>query len=158
MTLDMHIHDVDFIRYLMGAEPDEIHASAAKDKNGIIQHIYTTYRFGEALLMAEGSWDYPVNMPFSASFRVRLEGAALILDDSGVLTVYPEMGEKFVPELPPKQLVDLGINVSDLTSYLEELGSFVENIKACESRETVSLSDAVSSLRLVLKEIEYVRG
>ena len=97
MALDMHIHDADFIRYLMDAEPDEINARAAKDMNGIIQHIYATYRFGEALLMAEASWDYPVNMPFCASFRLRLEGAALILDDIGVLTVYQEDGETLFP-------------------------------------------------------------
>ena len=158
MALDMHIHDADFIRYLMDAEPDEINARAAKDMNGIIQHIYATYRFGEALLMAEASWDYPVNMPFCASFRLRLEGAALILDDRGVLTVYQEDGETFVPEFPSKLVVDLGINVSNLSTYLNELSNFVENIKAEEPREIVSLSQAVASFRLVCREIEIAEG
>ncbi len=150
----MHIHDVDFIRYLMDGEPDEMNAWAVKDKEGIVQHIWSSYRFGDALLTAEGSWDYPAEFPFSQTFRVRLEKAAVVLDESGVLTVYSEEGGKLVPELGEKEEMDLGINVSDLGPYMNEVKYFVETILAGNREGIASLSEAVASFRLVWKVLE----
>lgn len=157
MALDMHIHDVDYIRYLMGGEPEDMSSWGVRDQEGCIQHIWTSYRYGDALLIAEGSWDYPANLPFAATFRVRLEKAALVLDGEGVLTVYPEEGDKFVPELGPKETMDLGINVSDLGPYLKEIRYFVENIRTGNQEGIASLSEAVESCRLVWKELQKLK-
>ena len=153
MALDMHIHDVDFIRYLIGQEPENMRSWAVRDKEGIVQHIWTSYSFGDALLTAECSWDYPVSLPFMQTFRVRLERAAIMLDAVGILTVYPEEGDPFVPQLGAKEEMDLGINVSDLGPYMNEMGYFVENIQA--GKEGIgSLSEAIASFRLVWKELK----
>ena len=153
MALDMHIHDVDFIRYLIGQEPENMRSWAVRDKEGIVQHIWTSYSFGDALLTAECSWDYPVSLPFMQTFRVRLERAAIMLDAVGILTVYPEEGDPFVPQLGAKEEMDLGINVSDLVPYMNEMGYFVENIQA--GKEGIgSLSEAIASFRLVWKELK----
>ena len=153
MALDMHIHDVDYIRYLMESEPEDMHSWAVRDKEGIVQHIWTSYRFGDALLTAEGSWDYPASLPFRQTFRVRMEKAAVVLDANGILTVYPEEGEKFVPQLGEKEEMDLGSNVSDLGPYMNEIRYFVENIQA-GVEGIASLSEAIASFRLVWKELE----
>lgn len=157
MALDMHIHDVDYIRYLMG-DPDEVSSWGVRDENGIIQHIWGSYRFGEAMLVAEGSWDYPGGLPFSQTFRVRLEKAAVVLDEAGVLTVYPEEGEKWIPELGQKNEMDMGINVSDLGPYLNEIKYFVERIQTGTKTGIASLSEAVASFRLAFRELELVGG
>lgn len=158
MALDMHIHDVDYIRYLMGKEPDDILPQGVRDKNGIIQHIWTAFDYGGVKLIAEASWDYPVQMAFSSGFRVRFEGAALILDDKGILTVYPEKGDSFVPKMGELKIMDLGINVSDLGPYLNEMRYFVEAIYSKEKQGIASLSEAVASFRLVSKELELLGG
>lgn len=153
MALDMHIHDVDYIRYLMEEEPKDIRSWSVKDDSGIVQHIWSSYTFGDTVLTSECSWDYPAGLPFMATFRVRLEKAALVLDPSGVLTVYPEDGEPFVPKLEEKKKMDLGINVSDLGPYLKEITYFAERIE--EGRNGIaSLDEAVASFRLVWKELE----
>lgn len=77
MALDLHIHDVDYIRYLMGREPDRVTAWAVQDSNGIPQHILSNYCFGDSNITAEASWDYPTCLPFENTFRVRLEKAAV---------------------------------------------------------------------------------
>ena len=105
-------------------------------------------------MIAEGSWDYPDKMPFAATFRVRLERAALVLDDKGVLTVYPEGEEAFVPDIAPKQTMDLGINVSDIRPYLNEMRYFVETIQVGNKEGIASLREAVASFRLVWKELD----
>lgn len=153
MALDMHIHDVDYIRYLMETEPENMSSWAVKDKAGIVQHIWTSYRFKDTLLTAEASWDYPVSLPFMQIFRVRLEKAAVVLGGDGRLTIYPEEGDKFVPQLAKKEEMDLGINVSDLGPYMNEIRYFVDNILAGEEGIT-SLSEAIASFRLVRKELE----
>lgn len=154
MALDMHIHDVDYVRYLMGREPEGFTSFGVRDQNGIIQHIWTSYRYGEAVLVAEGSWDYPEKFPFAATFRVRLQRAALVLDEEGVLTVYPEEGEKFLPDLSPRDIKELGINVSDLGPYLKELRYFTEMIESGKRKGIATLSEAVASCRLVWEEMK----
>lgn len=155
MALDMHIHDVDYIRYLMESEPEKMNSWAVKDEEGIVQHIWTSYRFGDALLTAECSWDYPVGMPFMQTFRVRLDKAAIVLDADGILTVYPEEGVKFFPQLEEKEEMDLGINVSDLGPYMNEIRHFLENIQVGKEGIT-SLSEAIASFRLVRQELQLV--
>lgn len=157
MYLDMHIHDVDFIRYLLG-EPDEASSWDVRDDKGVIQHIWSSFRYGEALMVVEGSWDYPENLPFCQSFRVRFEKAAVVLDEAGKLTVYPEGGEAWVPELGAKQEMNLGINVSDIAPYLSEIRYFVETIKTENRESIVSLNEAVASFRLVKEKLGLRKG
>ena len=153
MALDFHIHDVDYVRWLMGGDPEQLQTWAVKDGAGVVQHIWTSYQYGDARLVAEGSWDYPTCLPFSRTFRVRLEKAAVVLDAQGVLTVYPENGEAFTPPMEPKIKMDMGINVSDLGVYLKELNCFVDAITA-GAGAAVSLSEAVAAFRLARKELE----
>ena len=153
MVLDMHIHDVDYIRYLMGGDPDKMDTCTVKDDDGIPQHIWSCYRYGNAVLTAEGSWNYPTNMPFAQTYRVRLEKAALILDEKGTLTVYPEEGESFIPKLQTDER-DLGINVSDMQIYINEFDYFIESILKQRREGIASLSEAVASFRLAVKELE----
>ena len=154
MALDLHIHDVDYIRYLMGREPEDIKSWMVRDENGVIQHIWSSYHFGESILTAEGSWDYPSGFPFAQTFRVRLEKAAVVLDENGVLTVYPEEGDKFNPKLGEKEIMDLGINVSDLGPYMNEIRYFVETIQSGNQKGIASLEEAAASFRLVRKELQ----
>lgn len=154
MTMDMHIHDADYICYLMGRQPDDVKVQAVKDKNGIIQHIWTSYQFEDTVLQAEGSWDYPADFPFTQAYRVRLEKAAVVLAADGTLTVYPEDGERWAPQLGEKRKLDLGINVSDIGPYLNEIKYFTQVILEGKKESIVSLEEAAASVRLVRKELE----
>ncbi|MBE5866968.1 MAG: Gfo/Idh/MocA family oxidoreductase [Lachnospiraceae bacterium] len=157
MALDLHIHDADFIRHLMGGDPDHVSVQAVRDQNGLIQHIWSTYRFGEALIMTEASWDYPFGMGFTKRFRIKLEKAAVVLSEAGVLTVYPETGGRFVPKLEEALEMDTGMNVSDLRDYLDELKYMLEVIRSGDRNGILSLSEAVASFRLVMKEQEAAK-
>lgn len=157
MAMDLHIHDVDFIRYLMGGEPEDIQSWAVRDNDGVVQHLRSAFRYGSALLTAEASWNYPANFPFAGTFRIRLDKAAIVLDGSGVLSVYPDDSEPFVPKISEKVEMDMGINVSDLGPYLTELRNFAENIVK-EEDGIATLAEAIASFRLVQKELSIVGG
>lgn len=154
MALDLHIHDVDFVRYLMNGDPDSIQTSSVKDENGIVQHIWTSYKYGDVVLMAEGSWNYTAGMPFAQTFRVRLERATVVLGEDGALKVYPEQGGVILPEIGAKEEMDMGINVSDMGPYLNEIKYFIETIETQNFNGIVPLSEAIASFRLAKKEME----
>lgn len=160
MALDLHVHDADFIRYLMGREPDRIDARAVRDADGVIQQIYAAYNFGDTVITAEGCWNYPDNFPFGMRFRIRLETALVILDNDGTLTVYLENGDKYHPEIRKEfeTEMDAGINISSLGAYYKELRFFSELVENGNKKAAAPLCEAVESARLVWKEIAIAGG
>ena len=158
VALDMHIHDIDFIRYLMGGDPDTIEAHATRDKEGVIQQIFATYTYGNSVICADAGWDFPNCFPFDAGYRVKLEGATVVF--AGDVKVYPEDGEMFYPQLPAEfeGTADVGINISDMGAYYEELSYFINEIVKGDGEEIAPLSEAVKSACIAWREIELAGG
>ncbi|MCI8526705.1 MAG: Gfo/Idh/MocA family oxidoreductase [Oscillospiraceae bacterium] len=159
VACDMHVHDVDFVRYLLG-EPDRVQAQAYRDEKGVVQQIFALYGYGKDVgVSVEAAWDYPQTFPFNGAFRVKFEKAVAVLD-GGVLTVYPNEGEAFHPELPEeyKGDNDIGGNISSLGGYYNELKYFVEGLKGEHDLSVAPVDEAVKSIRLVLRELEIAGG
>ena len=159
VTVDMHIHDVDFIRYLLG-EPVSVQSAAGRDAEGVIQHIMSLFTFDNgAAVMAEACWDHPADFPFTATFTVRLEKATIALE-SGKLMVYPWEGAAFQPELAREFEADndIGGNISDLGGYYNELKYYVEGLQGKNDLSVATVAEAVKSAKLVLKEAEAAGG
>lgn len=158
VALDLHVHDVDFVRYLMGGNPDTIESKAVRDEEGVIQQIFSTYTYGDAVITTEGCWDFPSTFPFNASYIVKLEKATVVMN--GVVVVHLNTGEKIVPELVDEfePDVDLGINVTALGAYYTEIKYFIENILNGNGEEIAPLSEGIESAKLALKEIELSGG
>ncbi len=95
-AMDLHIHDVDMVRFLFG---DPVSVSAvAYDKVTKWQYINSRFYYGdEKVITATGSWDEPESKGFSAGFRIRFEKASLVSDSKG-LTVYPDEGKPYKPD------------------------------------------------------------
>ena len=76
------------------------------------------------------------------------------------MTVYPEDGEAFAPQLPAEfnGTANVGINISDMGPYYEELKYFVDEIVSGNGKEIASLSESVKSARIAWKQIEMVGG
>ncbi|MBO5657668.1 MAG: hypothetical protein J6R94_05745, partial [Agathobacter sp.] len=104
--------------------------------------------------MAEGSWNYTSGMPFAQTFRVRLERATVVLSEDGGLKLYPEQGGVILPEIGAKEEMDMGINVSDMGPYLNEIKYFIETIEQQNFDGIVPLSEAIASFRLAKREME----
>ncbi len=158
VALDLHIHDVDYVRYLLG-EPDEVCSThATRKSDGSLQQMFATYRYGDAIISLEACWDYPDCFPFQSGFRVKLEKATVVLNN-GKLTVYPIDGEPFDPEIIPAFVGEVeGINISSLGGYYNELKHFLDTIKNDEAVTIAPLSEAVASLKLDFKEVELAGG
>lgn len=155
MALDMHIHDIDFIRYMMG-EPKDIKAVGIEEKPGLTDHIITSYIYDDAVLSAEGSWNYPASFQFTTSYCVKFEKATIYFDSRvGSVTVYPVDGEPFAPTIEKLDIGTAGSgNVSDLGGYYTELKYFLDLLDNPSMPQIASLKEGVRSVELALEGIE----
>ena len=159
VAIDMHIHDVDFVRYLIG-EPDRIQSAAYRDKDGLIQQIISLYSYGTDIAVSlEAGWDYPAEFPFDANYRVKFEDATVLFKNN-VLTVYPNSGNPYQPELAKFSGTNSSAqgNISDLGGYYNELRYFVEGLQGKNDLSAATLEDAVAAIRLAKREIEACGG
>ncbi len=159
VAVDMHVHDVDYVRYIMG-EPDVVKAHAYRDANGVIQQINATYGYGKDVCIAlEAGWNYPADFPFTADWRVMFEKATAVLS-GGVVTVYPVEGGSFNPEIAAEfeGTNDIGGNLSSLGGYYNELKYFVEGLQGKNDLSIAPISDAIESVKLAKREIEAAGG
>ena len=150
MALDFHIHDVDFVRYLMGnADPDALYSHGTVHTDGVIRHLWSAYHYGDTRLFTEASWYYPLR---TRGFCAKLEKATLILEHE-VLTVYPNDGDAFVPAL--RKISDAPTpTFTDKIHY--ELSCFADAILR-DAPAVVSLRDAAGAIRLAKREIAQIK-
>ena len=159
VAVDMHVHDVDFVRYILG-EPDVVKAHAHRDAEGVIQQINAVYGYGNDVSVAvESGWDYPADFPFTADFRVKFEKATVI-GGGGVVNVYPLGGAAYQAELEEEFQGDneIGGNISSLGGYYNELKYFVEGLQGKNDLSVATVSEAIKSVQLVKREIEAAGG
>ena len=94
-AMDLHIHDVDMIRFLFG-EPESVSAVAV-DSITRWQYINSRFFYDEFVAEATGSWLEPQGHPFKAGYRVNFEHATVVLEGSEI-TVYSEDGSSYKAE------------------------------------------------------------
>ena len=159
VAVDMHVHDVDFVRYIMG-EPDVVKAHAHRDAEGVIQQINAVYGYGNNVSVAvESGWDYPADFPFTADFRLKFDKATVI-GGGGVVNVYPVGGAAYQAELEEEFQGDndIGGNISSLGGYYNELKYFVEGLQGKNDLSVATVSEAIKSVQLVKREVEAAGG
>lgn len=98
--LDMHIHDVDMARYLLG-EPKSV--TAWSQNAGVMDdQVQQSHLFYDGCdVLIDGSWDEVKGSPFTVGYRARFERAELVMEQTTV-TLYEE-GKPAAPvTLPAK--------------------------------------------------------
>jgi len=136
-ALDLHVHDVDFINYIMGM-PKAVTSVAT---NGKTKHDYisTIYHYDGQLISAESGWEMPKGYPFSRGYTVKLETAAVVLSGNDV-KLYPDGEKPVVIEIPDKD------------EYVEEMIDFIHCIRTGEESKINPPEESLKSLRIALAE------
>ncbi|MGC8977276.1 MAG: Gfo/Idh/MocA family protein [Candidatus Ratteibacteria bacterium] len=154
--IDLHIHDTDFLLYLVNEKPKKIYSKIIR-KNGLDAHVFTIFTFRNGLIAeVEGGFDFPPNFPFEMSFTAKFEKATV--DYSCIkkpsLTVYELSGK--VEKVVSEKIKAEGIegNIEDLGGYFHELRYFIDHIIHNKPFQIVTPIDARDSLEIVLKEKE----
>jgi predicted dehydrogenase len=162
VVIDLHVHDLDFLRYLLG-EPDSFDVRATAFDSGMINQIVTNYQFGDVFATAEGLWDISPAFKFEASFRAAFEKATVVFRGTAkpALTVYLPDGTVLTPDLKPEYDVHsdaAGINISNLGPYFTEIKYFVECIENDRPIELAPLKEGVMSVELAVRELEAAKA
>ncbi len=148
---DLHIHDVDYVLSLFGAPAS--YGTVKNVRGEKNSYVATVMQYDGFAVSVEGTWDLPASYPFTATFRVVFE-KAVVENAGGKLTVFDEQGSHVV-NIEKKQLEGgfEGGNISDLGGYYNELLYFTGRAKEGKPADRATLSDGVTSLKFVLKEI-----
>lgn len=134
IALDLHIHDLDFIQYLFGT-PENIHSLGTR-------HVQTQIDYNDGrVITATASWAMPKSFGFQMAYKIVFENAAAIFDGT-TLTVYPEEGESFVPE----------IGKGD--GYKGEIDYFAEVLSGTNNKIAITPEQARESVRMALETIK----
>jgi len=138
---DQHIHDTDFILWAFG-KPAEVHTMGKKyfprSANDIVS---TQYIYDDKVITALDDISYRA-LPFEYSFTVNLEKAAVTYREN-TLTVYPETGEKFRPDLTV---------YGDGDAYYNEIKYFLSCVAQGERPDRCDVHDSLATIGLVRLE------
>ena len=157
-ALDMHIHDVDYVRYVFG-DPVSFHSDACYAGDNEPVHIVTNFRYPDKMVSMEGVWDYKGKFPFEMKYRINFEDASVTFSTlDNLVHVYTDDEEQVI-DLNDDGVgsSDVGGNISDLGGYYNELKYLLSCLTNGKPVEIANLADSVESLKLVLKCIESTR-
>ncbi len=157
-ALDLHIHDLDMIAWLLG-KPKVVEAAGIKSKTGSLDAIFTTMTGapGGAVGFAEGSLEMAAGFPFTMGLRVNLEGGSIEFNSRGTPSLmvghadgsvsHPEATQ---PEAPAGPGGGTQGNISAAGGYFAEMEYFVNCLEKGEKPTRVTAEEAKLAVELCL--------
>ncbi len=139
VALDMHIHDVDMVRYLFG-EPKAVSA-VTNDAKTKCTTIHSRFLYEDKLVFAIGDWGRSNSTKFGFSCKMNFERASIEMDTKEI-RVFPQDGEPFV------------LDVDKTNHMAEEIHFFARTILGEIENTCNTPADAAGSVRLVDKLME----
>jgi predicted dehydrogenase len=162
-VLDLHIHDLDYIQWLLGL-PKKVSAAAAAGPLGGQDSVMTLAWEHEsgAKSAAEGSLNLAPGFPFNMALLVAFEKATVRFDSaaSPTLVVYPFEGAAFAPPLPEPNIgasTETQGNIGSLGGYYNEIKYFLDCLEAGRKPGVVTPEGARESVRFSLAVSESAR-
>ncbi len=147
VALDLHIHDTDFVQYLLGV-PKAVCSQGAAGPKGQLIHIVTQYIYGDdQVVTAEGGWGMMPGFGFEMSFNLVMEKATIVYDltRQPALRVCPAQGEAFTPE------------VLSQDGYVRQVEHFARRIQGQAVPPIITLEQSRDSVKIVEAERESIR-
>jgi len=152
--LDLHIHDADFVRHLLG-DPRGFHSVGTFGCKGY-DYVFTNYVYPGVAVSAEGGWNMPSGFPFEMSFRAVFEQGTIFYSSRHTpMTLYRADGKNVPVKVPQPQVKGGGAggNISSLGGYFNEIQYFVNCVSRGKKPEMATVQDARDSVALALAEI-----
>ena len=136
-TLDLHVHDVDFIHWAFGV-PKGV-TSVSTNYKSKHESVRTLYHYEDKVVTALGDWGMPGCFPFTQRFTVRFERATVERAEKGLM-LYPEEGEASLLEVPAGN------------GHAEELVDFINCIREDRESAVNPPEDSLKSIKIAIAE------
>lgn len=160
VILDLHIHDIDFLRYMIG-EPKDYQVLATKFDSGMPNQVISVFKYEDLFAVAEGSMEVSSKVPFEAYYKASFEDATVEYSSINQphVSIYHKDGTVTTPEIERDYNThddSAGINISDLGGYYNEIKYFLDCIIEKKPVEEAPLSEGVKSVLFALDELSEV--
>lgn len=145
---DLHIHDVDFVTYLLG-EAKSVYSVGSRNQYGAWNHVMTTITFkNNSIAYVEASQRMPSQYPFTMSFRAQNRENLIELNiRSGDNIENIDGANNQLLYYANDQMTPVEVQVAD--AFQRELSYFVTCIENNEENEIIPLEQALYTLRLL---------
>ncbi len=144
--IDLHIHDSDFVRYLLGM-PNSVSSAGLMTNEDSVDYLVTNYIYKDqdVTITSQCGWIAMPGVLFEHGYDVYLEDATLRFNSSGQpLTLFTADGKECTPETPTDD------------GFIAEIRYAVDCVLNNKDPEILSGKSARDSLYLCLKEMESV--
>ena len=150
VIIDLHIHDADFMLYLLGI-PEKIIVEGTND------HTYSLFKYkNETRVLIESGWNFPESYPVETEYRAQFENAVVTFKGNGI-NIYEKSGKHFIIENNPENPNDpLCIKAHGYGGYYKELEYFCNRLANGEKIEINTPEEACETLKLIYEEIKNV--
>lgn len=146
--LDLHIHDVDFVRHLFG-HPKSVFSRGHTRVSGGIDHVLSLFDVdGGAVVSAEGSWAMTPGFGFNMAYTVVFEHATLDYD----LSRGADALKLFVEGRDPEVLKPGGLD-----GYAGQLKYFTDCIRSGTAPTVVTAEDGAAAVAVCEAEEASIR-
>lgn len=149
LPFDLHIHDLDLMISLFGKPESYEIASGGREDAAYDEYYRIQYRYPRLNVCCEAAW-YNADIPFTATWRVYFEKAALICEGEK-LTAYSFDGPPEQFDIEEKIKIPTGINIPPTGVFYEELSFFLDRIRSGEKEQY--RRDEIISLIEILEDI-----
>ncbi len=161
VIMDLHIHDVDFLRYLLG-EPESVTVYDTEYESGMVNHVVTAFQYPGVFAMAEGLWDVSAALPFEPEYRAYFEEASITFNSKAdpKVVVYKSDGTTEIPEIKEDEHLkrdQSNINISTLGPYYTEIQYFYDCLKDGKEPKLAILAEGLQSVKLGIEEWNQVK-
>ncbi len=147
-ALDLHLHDTDFVQYLLGMPQAVASCGYSKTTDGV-DHIITRYFIdGIPAVVAEGSWCFADGFGFNMSYTVNFENATADYDLS--------RGDEALQLSSGGEKQTIACEGCD--GYEGEVAYFAECITAGTPPTIVTAEQAADSIRIVEAEVASIQS
>jgi len=143
-AIDLHIHDTDFVCYLLG-KPRAVYSAGTSRVSTGVDHIMTIYRYADKKLQvaAEGGWAYDAQFPFRMEYHAVFENGSVDFT-GGEFHVY-------------KNNKELKARLAKGDGYQREVQYFIDCIRKGVKPDNATPADAVASLAVVEAELKSAK-
>lgn len=147
-TLDLHIHDADFILHLLG-RPKSVASQGVPAGHGMFDYLTNVYDYGKKgpTVSCQGGWIATAALPFEQSYEAYFEGATIFFNSSTQpVTLLLPNGKKQAAKLPKED------------GFYAELKAIIDPLKNGEKPRNLLGSSAKRALELCLAEQESAKS
>ncbi len=142
-ALDMHVHDVDFMQYMLGL-PTSL-SSEGSNRKWVFDRISTRYTYENGpTVQITGDWSLNAAFGFRAEYLAIFERGVCYLQN-GKVYLCPDEGERQEAAL---EAVD---------PYVEEMRYFFNCINEHKPNEHIAPESAMRSIQIIMAEMESAK-